>query len=335
MSTASKYATGCIANFFYLLAAAAFFVGMTAAHDPYGNLDVTMGFAVGVVSLLIGSLARMLHSSHTTRVMVAASKDALALKRQLASGRSVPPFFFYLRSFSSDNAGVENPAHTSMILLPGYHKPGGVAWETLFAKAVERYGRLISLGSTTEAATADRILTSDREWRNEFILLATFADAIFIQPSTRAGTLWEIEWLKRKLYLSKCIFVIRGRPDEHELRAIGVALPPESRDPFFTIDVHGNVTRLHHGVNIRKQRRVLSAVADLLSLARVDPQRDFAASWQRFQADLAELPQKPTPAIDALAKTLIEMRPYNCAKCGRKLFNPLCMACGHQNPPDS
>jgi hypothetical protein len=290
MSTTSKHGTGCAALFFYLLAAGVFCIGMLAAHDERGESNVGAEFIVGVVSMAIGSVARSLQSSNTRRVMVAASDDASSLKRRLASGHEVPPFFLYLRSFSTDKVSVENPAHTSIILLPGDHKPGAVAWETLFAKAVERYGRLISLGSVTESVTADRIVTSDFEWRNDFILLATFADAIFIQPSARGSTLWEIEWLKKKLYLSKCIFIIRGLPDEHELRAIGVSLPPRSRDPFFTIDAHGTVTHLRLGVSIRKQRRVVSAVSDLLSFTRANPQHDFAASWTRFQADLAELP---------------------------------------------
>jgi hypothetical protein len=189
MSTASKYATGCAGFFCYLLAAAVFFLGMMAAHDQHGELNVAMALVVGCVSLAIGFLGRTMHSTNTEQAMAAVSYEALALKQQLASGHGVQPFFLYLRSFSSDTASVENPAHTSMIMLPGYHKPGVVAWETLFAKAVERYGRLISLGRLTESATADRIVTSDREWRNDFVLLATFADAIFIQPSARASAL--------------------------------------------------------------------------------------------------------------------------------------------------
>lgn len=331
MSTTSKYATGCVALVLYLLAAGVFCIGYLAAHDQYGNVDISAEVVGFVLSMVIGAIARMVQTSNTKQVMATVSGDALALKRQLASGRGVPPFFLYLRSFSSDSASVENPAHSSMIIMPGYHRPGAVAWETFFAKAVERYGRLISLGTVTESATADRIVTSDREWRNDFILLATFADAIFIQPSARAGTLWEIEWLKRKLYLSKCIFVIRGLPDEHELRAIGVSLPPESRDPFFTIDSHGNVTRLHQGVNIRKQGRVLSAVADLVSLARANPQRDFASSWKRFQADLAELPQEPATKTNVRAGTPVDVRPIICVECGRRLYGPVCAACERQN----
>src|ERR1043165_5257452 len=68
-----------------------------------------------------------------------------------------------------------------------------------------------------------------------------------------------------------------------------------------------------------------SAVADLVSLARANP---------RFQADLAELPHGPATTTGVRLKWPIELRPYNCAQCGRMLFNPLCMACGHQNPSD-
>jgi hypothetical protein len=81
-------------------------------------------------------------------------------------------------------------------------------FETLFAYSLKGYLPIIALGQPGEHLGAGRIETQDDDWQALASDLIERADCIYIIPSNRPGTLWEMKYLKENHLLDKTIFIM-------------------------------------------------------------------------------------------------------------------------------
>ena len=92
--------------------------------------------------------------------------------------------------------------------------------ETVMEIALREVGQLIALGKPGETVGAGRIETSEDDWRRVLTDLGEAARGFVIVPSTNAGTLWEMAWLKASRSHRDCYFLLPGvRGGEADLDA--------------------------------------------------------------------------------------------------------------------
>ena len=134
---------------------------------------------------------------------------------------------------------------------------GEMDLETILAYSLSRVSPVIALGHPGEHIGAGRIKTSDEHWQEEIMRLIDNATLIFIIPSHREGTLWEIKNLSQGKYLSKTIFImppnIIFEKEPYELQwkqaseaaqVFGIDLPPYEREgTIFRLDTNGTLIR--------------------------------------------------------------------------------------------
>lgn len=97
----------------------------------------------------------------------------------------------------------------------GYHIYFG-DFETVLAEAVEPIAPLVALGDDGEQVGAGRVKVGETEWQDTFVLLASRAHSIFLMPSLRPGTQWELNYtLNTPEVLRKCVFVL---PPDYRLQ---------------------------------------------------------------------------------------------------------------------
>lgn len=142
------------------------------------------------------------------------ARDAFAagVFEQLRSGRKPQAFSLYLRPFN-----FTGQAATTDLLAGTLQQRAGTAsrylskiafdLEAPLAKATAGVAPLVCLGRPLDHFGAGRILVPDEGWKEAIQLLIDAADCIFIIPSTRPGTLWEIASLVKTGAINKCIFI--------------------------------------------------------------------------------------------------------------------------------
>ena len=297
--------------------------------------------------LFVGSLGNLAHGIAARKTMEVDSDRAASIERELAAGRRTERFFLFLRPFYvTGKLGVANPRKSSLVLSPAYYAPDVVDWETLFAEQVERFGRFVALGRPEEAVGAGRISTSEREWREKFIRLATLADAIFVIPSNRAGTRFEIDWLRDRGWLNKCVFVWPGAFDSvaaqygengaEILRGVGAARLAEAGaagGAMYTLDGDERVDLLIAPLPIAQPQRMFSALSKVLSVVRTDGLSYFERSLALCQSFIDALPP-PAEQVDEVEpeeeqeEPAVELTGLACDACGRILDDGfVCATC--------
>ena len=146
-------------------------------------------------------------------------------------------FGLYLRSFITTNQ----------------LKVEGVDLETQIAHAINQTLPIVALGNPGEHEGAGRIETTDEEWRREVVRLMDATRLILLLPSDRAGTMWEIEELRRRRLLDRTIFImppeLRWRGSRFSatwnrtvaaLGDAGFQVPPHfPKGLFFSVDAEG------------------------------------------------------------------------------------------------
>jgi hypothetical protein len=81
--------------------------------------------------------------------------------------------------------------------------------ETMLATAMEPIAPLVALGTSGEQVGAGRVEVPGDRWQDTFAVLARSAHAIFLLPSQRAGTRWEIDFLLRERgLLDRVVFIV-------------------------------------------------------------------------------------------------------------------------------
>jgi hypothetical protein len=136
---------------------------------------------------------------------------ALALYKEINEGQR-KTFSVFLRPFYVTNRlseeGIVYPPITPWAFLtdPNYHL------ETQFVKAMRWISPIIGLGRPGEAFGVGRILVSEEDWRGVAAKLIDLAAYIICIPSSRTGTLWELDYIAERGLLYKTIFVMPPLP---------------------------------------------------------------------------------------------------------------------------
>jgi hypothetical protein len=85
-------------------------------------------------------------------------------------------------------------------------------FEIQLVKAMKRIGPIIGLGKPGETIGVGRILTGEESWRRAVANLMDYAICILCLPSSRLGTLWEIDYIIEHGHMSKTIFIMPPLP---------------------------------------------------------------------------------------------------------------------------
>jgi hypothetical protein len=282
---------------------------------------------LGLLAIRFAIIGREAQTDLDTQIMQQRSLEARnELIEAVRDGKSPPSFFLYLRPFYSDELFVSNPDVSSLPFLPSHYSAPSVSWESVFAKRVEAFGRLVSLGRTSDTLGADRIETSDGVWTSEFVLLASLADRIFVWPSTRPGTRWEIKWLLEQKLLPKCVFVVASGYDNFTgasetwdyVRAFLLTLglsPPLLPGVLFA----PATPALRRPLRISFRQSSRRAIRDLLSATHsVESAADRVNRWRFAEAALAATPPELEDELDIVLP---------CVQCGGALSEIVCVAC--------
>jgi hypothetical protein len=194
-----RSAAGCVISFVplvvILVSGPKWYVRPDAAY-PYLAITVFV-FALGLCLLATVSLFRV-HRLCKQRLDDLAA--AVLFARIDAGDIPEEPYILYLRPFASTNA-------VKAIIRINYKTTLTVELEEELSDAVRPIGRLITLGESLEHFGAGRIASSEAGWRETARRLMRHAALIIVVPSTRAGTLWEIEHLLANGYMSKTVFL--------------------------------------------------------------------------------------------------------------------------------
>jgi len=115
-------------------------------------------------------------------------------------------FYLYLRPFDSTNAYKITSSHLNVFSFEYWERDGFDDIERLIARALRPTAYFIALGKPNEHRGAARILTTEENWQDAVSKLSKQAKLIFILPSFRPGTYWELKNLLRNGWLEKTIF---------------------------------------------------------------------------------------------------------------------------------
>jgi hypothetical protein len=239
---------GCLVQFIGGLGVAAFFAS--------GDIGFGERLVTGAIFLFV---AAVIYSFQRRNVQHSRDTVAATVLRNIETGIK-SPFHLYLRPFEVTNQiRIRNMNRGRLLVTDAkrLNEPATHDLETLLAKAVWIRRPLIALGKPGESFGAGRIKTDEQEWKADITLLMQNADLIFVIPAARSGIKWELELIRDKGYLSKCIFIMPPEPQGHitfpfaeemwnkaepELKTIGFELPPYQRDGLlFKFDSDGKV----------------------------------------------------------------------------------------------
>jgi hypothetical protein len=117
-------------------------------------------------------------------------------------------FFLYLRPFGSTNAYKITDSHLNLFSWEIWERDGFDDIERLVARALSPTASFVALGKPGEHRGAGRVLTTEKDWKEELAGLARRAKLIVIVPSYHEGTLWELQLLVSEKYLDKTIFMM-------------------------------------------------------------------------------------------------------------------------------
>jgi hypothetical protein len=240
--------------------------------------QLTKEYLYGIIVVLIfAALSRLLRVREARTTQASTDDSANEIVNAVKEGKH-PRFDLYLRPFSITNRiRMANDEYDTSLFSPNrYEQPTTVDFETTLAGATP--APLIALGRPGETAGAGRIRTNEDTWWDVFLLLAEAAERIFVIPSTKSGTQREIEWLKSRGKLGKCVFLCppmggrkvhihRGAEWEATARELPIQLPPYSTSGlFFTVDDAG---RLLKTAQIER-RDIIAAVRAIRAVENTD-----------------------------------------------------------------
>lgn len=222
---------GAFSKPFFLVAAGVFFqtfVHTEQVQVPIGgrlvsrDVPLTLSQAVIglVIALLVAAIGAVIHFYETRSLQKARDRNGLAILQAVLGGNA-PRYFLYLRPFFlTRHMDLANPKHGKLPTMVSFYSEGKTTdVEIMLERAVRKSGPLIALGQPGETIGAGRIAMTEEEWKPTFEALARRAACIFIVPSERTGTRWEIAWLRDGAYLAKAIFIMPPKLTEKtELR---------------------------------------------------------------------------------------------------------------------
>ena len=181
----------------------------------------------GVVVVIVLGLGFLLLGTWSRRRLInlQQARNDLTAQRIMSELRANPEapvaeFFLYLRAFETTGR-LRVPLYLRLRKLSvGLNQLVTNDVESYVSNAVRGVAPLIALGRPGEAIGAGRIVTEDANWMADIVTLMKRAKGILLVPSSRPGTLWEIETLKHEGLLNKVIFIMpprtKGRLDTRE-----------------------------------------------------------------------------------------------------------------------
>lgn len=130
---------------------------------------------------------------------------AEAIFETLQRGEAPPPYTVYLRPFASTGAFSQTFATAAI-------GPGALAGETTeleaqIERALRPLGPLVALGAPLEHIGAGRIKVADDAWQEAIKLLLSHARLIVMLPSSRAGTLHEIDMILSSDLIRRAVLI--------------------------------------------------------------------------------------------------------------------------------
>ncbi len=167
---------------------------------------ITIAAVLVFSSVCAGAAARTLSRRHKKREQAKRDARAAGIMKGLRE-ETVPDFALYLRAFET-TAKMPYEAENFGPALDGrVGEDAELDFETAIAEAVESAAPLVALGQPGEHIGAGRILTTDDQWQADLALLAGKALVLFMLPSLRPGTLWEIDRVIAERWLEKTIWL--------------------------------------------------------------------------------------------------------------------------------
>lgn len=195
-----------------------------------------------MIHLVAKSVTRRLAVHELTARQFGRDRAARKLLRRVRQGKRIRrPFLVYLRPFAiTSNVHTEDPASLALALrgkhptdfysMDGQHIGVQIPifniflgfgeqlaepemnpeLETVMEIGLREVGQLVALGRPGESVGAGRIETSEDDWRRVLTDLGKAAKGFVIVPSTNAGTLWEMLWLRESRSLGDCYFLMPG-----------------------------------------------------------------------------------------------------------------------------
>jgi hypothetical protein len=161
-----------------------------------GELSPMQTAYVTVACVLLASLGGAFFATFAELCgQQARDRVARRVYEALAAGREPPPYTLYLRPFASTGAfesvgvGVGAPGTVGALL------GAKIELEAQVERAVRPLGPLVALGRSLEHIGAGRIEIGDDNWRPAAQLLMSKARLLVMLPSSRLGTLEEIEMI--------------------------------------------------------------------------------------------------------------------------------------------
>ena len=209
MPKTTKFRTGYIPKFFYILAG--FLVYVFEKIGPESKLfDSPRGYLLAylgiiVITKIIARIGWMIALFLKKRNQKKRDKRAIKIMRDVEAGKK-HTYSLYLRGF-----------HTTGVTPLPIEPAGGILWknpdpyldfEALLAESVEYSAPLIALGKPGEQIGAGRVQCDEKSWQEKLMLLARRAMFIFVLPSESAGTRWEIEWILKNQLTEKSILLM-------------------------------------------------------------------------------------------------------------------------------
>lgn len=164
---------------------------VTAA-STYSELPMVVLFGAIVIAAIGASVFSALgdlFGQHARDLGAQSTYDAII------QGRTPPRYTLYLRPFAATGAFSQVSMGVPMSGALGALGGAEVELEAQIERAVRPLGPLIALGQPLEHVGAGRILVDETGWREAIRLLMRHAELIVMLPSSRAGTLHEIEMI--------------------------------------------------------------------------------------------------------------------------------------------
>lgn len=139
--------------------------------------------------------------------------QAAKLDHALAAGEKATPYVLYLRPFASTDQFSEvaesGPMVARMADAAGASAPTTERFELehQIQRCTKSIGPLVALGQPLEHLGAGRILTTDANWKTVALRLMLQAELIILLPSSREGTLWEIDTILTRDMIRRTIII--------------------------------------------------------------------------------------------------------------------------------
>jgi len=272
--------------------------------------SVLLGLALVTLGLVLRKRVIVSRQSRNDRT---AQEIMTALRAN--SDAAVPEFYLYLRAFETTGR-LQVPLYLRLRKFSiGLFQLVTSDLESYVGSAVGSAVPLIAMGRPGESVGAGRVVASEEHWEGDISTLMRRATGILLIPSSRPGTLWEMDALKRNGLLRKVVFVMpprtHGGLDTRErweaARSIlvghGIEAPEhQERGLLFETDPDGKVCNvepllLNSARQVRKSlRRLLSDAAPkgglyhAIAVAHKRARRATFRGWLETVRELSPLP---------------------------------------------